>query len=102
MKARPFALLLLLATAGCDLPPEELARPCAADTADPVINSCYYCCFAEPGHPGALTGCFSGSDVTEQRCREHLIEDKNCPEPIELEIRLDCQCDVDCEDPDWY
>jgi hypothetical protein len=112
MKVRPTALLLGLATlaltgiaastAGCDPPPEKITGRCSLDTADQVINSCYYCCFAEPGHPGAYTGCFSGSSVTEERCREHLIEDKNCTEPYELEIQLGCQCDDDCDDPDWY
>jgi hypothetical protein len=99
---RRLALLLLLATAGCDPPPDDYTRPCGMDTADPVINSCFYCCFAEPGDPGAMTGCFSGTDVTEERCREHLIDDKNCTDPLELEIQLDCQCEIDCDDPDWF
>jgi hypothetical protein len=89
--------------AGCDLPPEEVERQaCTTGTDDGQINSCYYCCFAEPGHPGAYTGCFSGPTITEERCREHLIDDKSCTDPFELEIQLSCECEIDCEEPDWF
>jgi hypothetical protein len=109
--AIPLQLLLAISalaaltawTAGCDLPPEEAERrSCSLGTDDAQINSCYYCCFAEPGHPGAYTGCFSGPLVTEEHCREHLINDKNCTDPVELEIQLDCECEIDCEEPDWF
>jgi hypothetical protein len=113
MRARAIQFLFRLATAalaalvlpatGCDPPPEEIERrPCSLGTDDPQINSCYYCCFAEPGLPGAYTGCFSGPLVTEEHCRQHLIDDKNCTDPHEIEIQLDCECEIDCDEPDWF
>ncbi len=83
---------------GCDTPDETEIPPCTRIS----TSSCFYCCFAEVGSPGSVFGCFSGDSITEVSCRQFLLDDKGCDEPLHVDFQEDCYCEDTCEVPDWF
>jgi len=97
---KPMIPLLLVAALFGGCASDDDGR-CPYEGATPT-NSCYYCCFAPAGASGSLCGCYSGETVTTESCQERLLEEKNCPDPVDLELLDGCQCHVDCEEPEWF
>jgi hypothetical protein len=84
---------------GCDTAGETVDTSCTRTT---ITNSCFYCCFNEVGYPGSVFGCFSGDNINEVSCRQFLIDDKECDEPLHVDLQEDCLCEETCEVPDWF
>ena len=90
--------VLCFISIGCDTPDEAEIPLCTRTS----TSSCFYCCFAEVGSPGSIFGCFSGDSITEVSCRQFLLDDKGCDEPLHVDFQEDCYCEDTCEVPDWF